>query len=169
MSIPNKPGAACVRVILIALGLTAGTAALARPPFSEAQLQEQNEELLAAVDRGRDLWHGSLPSMSSNGLACGNCHPDAAAANPQTWPKWASQLDHVGTLREMINWCIVHPQAGEALDPMGRDMVAMEAYATYLYRGAKLEPGLASRQTPPIAVSSGVGYPKTPSGLGVDK
>ncbi len=150
-------------------GVMLAASSWARAPFSEQQLAEQNEDLLALVDLGRDLWHGSKPSMSGNGLACGNCHPDAAAANPQTWPKWVSQLDHVGPMREMINWCIVHPQAGEALDPEGREMVAMEAYATYLYRGARIEPGLASRQTPPVVVKSGVGYPKTPSGLGVDK
>jgi thiosulfate dehydrogenase len=45
----------------------------------------------------------------------------------------------------------------------------MEAYAFYLYRGKEIEPGLASRQTTPIVVKSGVGYPKKPSGIGVDK
>jgi len=168
----NKQGSKSVARVGLAVlsgGLLLAVSCWARAPFSDEQLADQNEELLSLVDLGRDLWHGSKPSMSSNGLACGNCHPDAAAANPQTWPKWASQLNHVGPMREMINWCIVHPQAGEALDPEGRDMVAMEAYATYLYRGARLEPGLASRQTPPVAVKSGVGYPKTPSGLGVDK
>ena len=154
---------------VFALSVVGMNASFARPPFSEKQLAEQNEELLEVVDHGRDLWHGSRPSMSSNGLACGNCHPDAAAANPQTWPKWSSQLNHVGTLSEMINWCIVHPQAGEALEVNSPDMVALEAYAVYLYRGTPITPGLASKQTPPIAVSSGVGYPKTPSGLGVDR
>jgi thiosulfate dehydrogenase len=164
----------CKAVMWVGVGTVVGGVMLAasswaRAPFSDQQLADQNEDLLALVDLGRDLWHGSKPSMSGNGLACGNCHPDAAAANPQTWPKWVSQLDHVGPMREMINWCIVHPQAGEAPDPEGREMVAMEAYATYLYRGARIEPGLASRQTPPVVVKSGVGYPKTPSGLGVDK
>ena len=140
-----------------------------RPPLSDAQLADQREELLSVVDQGRDLWHGSDPKMSGNGLACGNCHPDGAASNPQTFPKWVSQLNHVAPLREMINWCIVHPQSGTELDPNGKEMIALEAYAFYLYRGATIEPGLASRQTPPVAVKSGVGYPKKPSGLGVDK
>jgi thiosulfate dehydrogenase len=163
----NAAAGMCVGVL--AISMIGMTASWARPPFTDKQLADQNAELLEAVDHGRDLWHGSRPSMSSNGLACGNCHPDAAAANPQTWPKWSSQLNHVGTLREMINWCIVHPQAGEALDVNSEDMVALEAYAVYMYRGASITPGLATRQTPPVAVSSGVGYPKAPSGLGVDR
>jgi thiosulfate dehydrogenase len=146
-----------------------GTAAIyARPPFTDAQLAEQQQELLDVVNRGRDLWHGSKPSMSTNGLACGNCHPDAAASNPQTFPKWVPQLNSVAPMREMINWCIVHPQNGEALDVSSADMVALEAYAFYLYRGEKVEPGY-TLPTPPVPVKSGVGYPYKPSGIGVDK
>jgi thiosulfate dehydrogenase len=106
--------------------------------------------------------------MSHNGLACGNCHPDAAASNPQTFPKWVPQLNAVAPMREMINWCIVHPQDGTALDVSSADMIALEAYAVYLYRGAKVQPGYTI-PTPPIAVKSGVGYTYKPSGIGVDK
>jgi thiosulfate dehydrogenase len=104
-----------------------------------------------------------------NGLACGNCHPDAAAANPQTFPKFIPAFSKVVPFREMVNWCIENPQAGKALNISGDDMVAMEAYAFALYRGEKIEPGLATRQTTPIVVKSGVGYAKKPSGIGVDK
>jgi cytochrome c len=71
-------------------------------------------------------------------------------------------------MREMINWCIVHPQDGKALDPNGPDMVALEAYAVYLYRGEKIEPGY-TLPLPPVPVKSGVGFPAKPSGIGVDK
>jgi thiosulfate dehydrogenase len=156
--------------LLMALcGFVAGTTVLAREPFTEQEIKQQHEQLLALVDKGRDLWHGSKASMTTNGLACGNCHPDAAASNPQTFPKYMEMFNKVVPFREMVNWCIENPQAGTALDVNGDDMTAMEAYAFYLYRGAKIEPGLASRQTPPIAVSSGVGYQKKPSGIGVDK
>ncbi len=150
------------------VGLLGAAALWARPPFTDAQVAEQQQQLLEVVNKGRDLWHGSKPSMSKNGLACGNCHPDAAASNPQTFPKWVPQLAEVAPMREMINWCIVHPQAGEALDVNSADMIALEAYAVYLYRGEKLEPGY-TLPTPPIPVKSGVGYPYKPSGLGVDK
>lgn len=152
----------------VALGSLVTVAIFARAPFTDAQLADQQRELLEVVNKGRDLWHGSNPSMSSNGLACGNCHPDAAASNPQTFPKWVPQLNAVAPMREMINWCIVHPQNGKALDVSGPDMVALEAYAVYLYRGEKLQPGYTI-PTPPVAVKSGVGFPYKPSGVGVDK
>jgi thiosulfate dehydrogenase len=153
----------------IALLGSLGTVAIfARAPFTEAQIADQQQQLLEVVNKGRDLWHGSNPAMSSNGLACGNCHPDAAASNPQTFPKFVPQLNAVAPMREMINWCIVHPQNGKALDVSSPDMVALEAYAVYLYRGEKVAPGYTI-PTPPIPVKSGVGYPAKPSGVGVDK
>jgi thiosulfate dehydrogenase len=151
------------------LGLLATNPASAREPFTAAELAEQEKALLAVVDHGRDLWHGSKPSMSSNGLACGNCHPDAAASNPQTFPKFQANLGKVIPMREMINWCIMAPQGGQALDVNGPDMVAMEAYAFYMYRGIKIEPGLATRQTSAVVVKSGPGFPKKGSGVGYDK
>ena len=151
------------------LGLLMYTSSAAREPFTKEELADQEKALLAAVDHGRDLWHGSLASMSTNGLACGNCHPDAAASNPHTFPKYQADLGKVITLREMINWCITVPQGGKALDVSSDDMVAMEAYAFYLYRGEKITPGLATMQTPPVVVKSGVGNPKKGSGVGYDR
>jgi thiosulfate dehydrogenase len=152
-----------------ALTLVLNTLVLAREPFTKEELADQEKQLLAAVDHGRDLWHGSNPSMSSNGLACGNCHPDAAASNPHTFPKFQADLGRVIALRDMINWCITTPQAGTPLDVNSYDMISMEAYAFYLYRGKQITPGLATEQTAPVVVKSGVGYPKKPSGIGVDK
>jgi thiosulfate dehydrogenase len=143
--------------------------AAAREPFTKAELADQEAKLLALVDKGRDLWHGSRADMANNGLGCGNCHPDAAASNPQTFPKFIPAFNKVVPFREMVNWCIMNPQGGKALDVNGEDMTAMEAYAFNLHRGEKIEPGLASRQTKPIAVKAGVGYAKKPSGIGVDK
>jgi len=151
------------------LGLLMFQSTAAREPFTQAELADQEKALLAAVDHGRDLWHGSNPSMSTNGLACGNCHPDAAASNPHTFPEYQADLGKVITLREMINWCITVPQGGKALDVSSEDMTAMEAYAFYLYRGTKIAPGLATVQTPPVVVPSGTGYPRKGSGIGYDK
>jgi thiosulfate dehydrogenase len=152
-----------------ALTFLLNTLVLAREPFTKEELADQEKQLLAAVDHGRDLWHGSNPSMSSNGLACGNCHPDAAASNPHTFPKFQADLGRVIALRDMINWCITTPQAGTPLDVNSYDMISMEAYAFYLYRGKQITPGLATEQTAPVVIKSGVGYPKKPSGIGVDK
>jgi thiosulfate dehydrogenase len=156
-------------VSLVVFGLTSVDPALAREPYSKAELADMQKQLLEVVNHGRDLWHGSKASMSSNGLACGNCHPDAAGSNPQTFPKFQADLGRVIPIRDMINWCIQVPQAGTALDVNGEDMVAMEAYAVYMYRGQKLDPGLETRQTPPNVVKSGRGYPWKGSGIGYDK
>ena len=162
------PGLIAV-ITLSVLGLLVMKATSAREPFTKEELADQEKQLLAAVDHGRDLWHGSNPSMSSNGLACGNCHPDAAASNPQTFPKFQADLGRVIALRDMINWCITVPQGGKPLDVDSADLVAMEAYAFYLYRGKSISPGLATQQTSPVVVKSGVGYPKKGSGVGYDK
>ena len=151
------------------LVLLAPQAASAREPFTKQELADQEAKLLALVDKGRDLWHGSKPEMTTNGLACCNCHPDAAASNPQTFPKYIPAFNKVVPFREMVNWCIENPQAGKALDISSEDMYAMEAYAFRLHRGVGIEPGLASRQTSAIVVKSGVGYEKKPSGIGVDR
>ena len=160
---------AVAAITLGALGLLVVTTTSAREPFTKQELADQEKALLAVVDHGRDLWHGSNPSMSSNGLACGNCHPDAAASNPQTFPKFQADLGRVIPLRDMINWSITTPQAGKALDVNSADMIAMEAYAFYLYRGKQIAPGLATEQTSPVVVKSGPGYPKKGSGVGYDK
>ena len=162
------PGLIAVMTLGV-LGMLVMKSTAAREPYTKEELADQEKALLAAVDHGRDLWHGSNPSMSSNGLACGNCHPDAAASNPQTFPKYQADLGRVIALRDMINWCITVPQGGKALDVDSADMVAMEAYAFYLYRGKQISPGLATEQTSPVVIKSGVGYPKKGSGVGYDK
>jgi thiosulfate dehydrogenase len=154
--------------ITIGLALAVATTSFARAPFTEEELAQQKAELHKMADKGYAIWHGSMPSTTTNGLACANCHPDAAASNPQTFPKYMPMFGRVTSWREMSNWCIENPQKGEPLDIAGEEMMAIEAYAMYLHRGEPIEPGLASRQTTPIAVQYGTGYPRTPSGIGYD-
>lgn len=130
--------------------------ALAKKPFTAAEEADQRNALLAAVAKGDALWHSA--KLGTNGLACANCHPDASAANPETWPKFQTNLGKVATLRDMINWCIRVPLDGKALDPDSDDMVAMEAYATYMSRGIPLSPG-KDYQSGADPVKSGPGYP----------
>lgn len=138
-------------------------------PFTAEQIAEQEAALLESVNRGYNLWHGSSPDTTTVGLACGNCHPDAAASNPQTFPKYVPMFGKVIPFRTMVNWCIENPQLGKALDVNSDDMTAMEAYAFYLHRTRPIEPGLAARQTQPVVVEGGKGFPWKPSGVGVDK
>jgi thiosulfate dehydrogenase len=151
------------------LSITLLTTAQARPPYSEDEIARQENELLKMVDKGYAIWHGSMPSTTTIGLACANCHPDAAASNPQTFPKYMPMFGRVASWREMSNWCIETPQLGQPLDISGEEMMAIEAYAFYLHRGKPIEPGLATRQTTPVAVTGGTGYPRQPSGIGYDK
>ncbi|MGE5155663.1 MAG: c-type cytochrome [Bdellovibrio bacteriovorus] len=153
----------------LALGAAVTTSTVYAYPFTAEQIAEQEAALLESVNRGYNLWHGSSPDTTTVGLACGNCHPDAAAANPQTFPKYVPMFGKVVPFREMVNWCIENPQLGKALDVNSDDMTAMEAYAFYLHRTRPIEPGLAARQTQPIVVEAGKGFPWKPSGIGVDK
>lgn len=140
----------------------------AREPFTPAELKKQQDARYKVSEEGYNLWHGSKPTMQVNGLACGNCHPDAAASNPQTFPKFIPAFNRVASFAEMVNWCIENPQGGKALDIQGPEMNAMAAYAFELHRGRVVEPGLATRQTAPVVVEYGKGFPSKPSMIGQD-
>jgi thiosulfate dehydrogenase len=143
--------------VIVATAFLQTTSVSAREPFTQAELAQQYAELQKMVKMGDDLWHSG--KLGTNGLACGNCHPDGAASNAHTYPKWQAQLGAVSPLRDMINWCIEVPLAGKALAPSSKEMQAMEAYATYMHRGFTLMPGEATMQHPSVAVKAGPGYP----------
>jgi thiosulfate dehydrogenase len=165
----TKPSTARILSIAgVASAMAVVSTAIARPPFTEEELAVQKDALYESVQKGYDLWHGSKSSMTSNGLACGNCHPDTAASNPQTFPKYMTMYGKVVPWQEMANWCIENPQLGERLDLGGEDMTSMMAYAMYLHRGKPIQPGLATEQTVPVVVEYGTGFRRDPTGLGVD-
>ena len=160
----------CVKVssaalLLGSLGFLVSGAVQSKEPLDNAA---DFDRLMEAVAYGDQLWHtgegggGKHKELSTNGLGCANCHPDGSATQPESWPKYQTNLGKVGTLREMINWCIqvVQNGTGYALD--SKEMIAMEAYATYMNRGAKLNPGL-NAQTSPFVIS-GPGYPTNNEG-----
>jgi len=128
----------------------------AKQPFTAEETAQQRAMLLDAVRKGYDLWHDGR--LGSNGLACGNCHPDASATNPHTWPKYQTNLNKVGTLRDMINWCITVPMQGKPLALDSDQMISMEAYATYMHRGIAIAPG-KDEQSGGVPVRSGPGFP----------
>jgi len=41
--------------------------------------------------------------LVQGGVACAQCHPNAADTHPETYPKFQQQLGKVIALREMIN------------------------------------------------------------------
>lgn len=150
-----------------AVAVGAGVLALAMSGPSQAKDPLDNaadfDRLMEMVAYGDQLWHtgegegGAHKELSTNGLGCANCHPDASATQPESWPKFQTNLGKVGTMREMFNWCMQVVQQGKGYPLDSKEMIAMEAYATYMNRGAPLNPG-ENRQTAPV-VKSGVGYP----------
>ena len=145
-----------IATFIVLLTFTVVTMVQARPVRTEVQAAQERAWLLEAVAKGDALWHN--PKLGTNGLACGNCHPDGSASNPHTFPKWQQNLGKVGTLREMINWCITVPMQGRPLALDSEEMVDMEAYSTYTHRGIEIAPG-KYEQNGAVPVESGPGYP----------
>ncbi|MFC2076734.1 cytochrome C [candidate division KSB1 bacterium] len=106
---------------------------------SEKDLKRWQEEFMSVVQTGRELWVS--PDLGTNGVACAQCHPNAANTHPETYPKFQQQLGRVITLREMINWCLQNPLEGEVLALDDPQMIAMETYVAYERRGVALDPG----------------------------
>jgi cytochrome c len=107
--------------------------------FSKEDLERWQNEYMSVVKTGRDLW--TSPDLGTNGVACAQCHPNAANTHPETYPKFQQQLGRVIAIRDMINWCIMNPLEGEPLELDSPQMVAIEAYVTYERRGVALDPG----------------------------
>jgi thiosulfate dehydrogenase len=127
---------ACAGVV--AAAMVAGLSVRA-DEFTKEDAERWQNEYMTVVQEGRELW--TSPDLGTNGVACAQCHPNAANTHPETYPKFQQQLGRVVALREMINWCIQQPLEGQ---PLGLDdprMVAMEAYVTWERRGVELAPG----------------------------
>jgi len=152
-------------ILLSVLVLLVSGPAHSKEPLDDAA---DFDKLMEAVAYGDKLWHtgegvgGKHKKLSTNGLGCANCHPDAAATQPQSWPKYQTNLGKVGTMRDMFNWCIQVVQQGQGYALDSKEMIAMEAYATYMNRGAPLNPGM-NAQTSPFVIS-GEGYPTNNEG-----
>ena len=107
--------------------------------FTEEDVKRWQKEYMSVVEIGRKLWVS--PDLGTNGVACAQCHPNAANTHPETYPKFQQQLGRVVALRDMINWCIMNPLEGKPLDLGSPEMIAMEAYVRYERRGVELAPG----------------------------
>jgi len=119
--------------------LLAAGAGVQADEFTQADLDRWQDEYMSVVETGRALWVS--PELGTNGVACAQCHPNAANTHPETYPKFQQQLGRVITLREMINWCMMNPLEGAPLDHDDPDMVAIEAYVAYERRGVEMAPG----------------------------
>jgi thiosulfate dehydrogenase len=125
-------------LLVLALTVTPLTPAVA-DEFTNEDLERWEEQFQGVVQKGRALWTDG--KLGTNGVACAQCHPNAANAHPETYPKFQKQLGKVASLWEMINWCLRNPLEGEAMAADDPRMVAMLAYATWERRGVALQPG----------------------------
>jgi len=106
---------------------------------SEMELEIWNLAFEEVVEEGEENFND--PGLSNNGMACGQCHVDGANTRPETYPKFKKNMDRVVTLAEMINWCIVNPLKGKALELDSEKMVSLITYITHQRRDVKLNPG----------------------------
>jgi thiosulfate dehydrogenase len=130
-----------VAVALAAAAVLAvvGGIAIQADEFTKKDQERWEKQYTSVVQKGRDLW--TSPKLGTNGVACAQCHPNAANTHPETYPKFQKQLGRVIALREMINWCIQQPLEGKPLALDSPDMVALEAYVAHERRGVALAPG----------------------------
>lgn len=120
------------------LGMMAGPVAIA-DEFTGADLKRWQEQFDGVVKQGRSLWTDG--NLGTNGVACAQCHPNAANTHPETYPKFQKQLGKVANLWEMVNWCLRNPLQGQPLAADDPKMTAILAYIAWERRGVKLEPG----------------------------
>jgi len=123
--------------VALALGMVG--VGLNADEFTDQDLERWQAEYMSVVQKGRALWTST--ELSTNGVACAQCHPNAADTHPETYPKFQQQLGRVIVMSEMINWCIMNPLEGEPLALGDPRLVAMEAYAYWERRGVPLAPG----------------------------
>lgn len=107
--------------------------------FTAEDLKKWAAEQDAVVKKGRALWTDG--KLGTNGVACAQCHPNAANTHPETYPKFQKQLGKVSQMWEMVNWCIRNPLEGQDLKADDPKMTAILAYVAHERRGVKLEPG----------------------------
>jgi cytochrome c len=122
-------------VLAVVVGLSAPRA----DEFTKKDLERWQNEYMSVVEKGRGLWVSG--DLGTNGVACAQCHPNAANTHPETYPKFQKQLGRVIALRDMINWCLMNPLEGEPLELDSAEMVAIEAYVLWERRGVELAPG----------------------------
>jgi thiosulfate dehydrogenase len=126
-------------VLAAALVLIVGGFRARADEFTEEDLKRWEAEYMSVVTQGRELWVSA--DLGTNGVACAQCHPNAANTHPETYPKFQQQLGRVVALRDMINWCLQSPLEGNPLELDSAEMVAIETYVAFERRGVEMAPG----------------------------
>jgi thiosulfate dehydrogenase len=138
---------------LAAAGYVVGVVWVAPPTPASAEVTREtlktfDDLFMEQVKIGDALFHGDKATadklkvnLSNTGMACAMCHPFAADTHPAQYPKWQEQMSKFAALRDMINWCIEKPNQGEAIDPDGPAMKALETYITWSNKNSPLAAG----------------------------
>ena len=116
---------------------------IAGPASADEFTQQDYDRWMAQYEEvaaeGRRLW--TSPELGTNGVACAQCHPNAANTHPETYPKFQKQLGKVAQMWEMINWCLRNPLEGEDLAADDPRMTAMLAYVMQERKGIEIQAG----------------------------
>jgi thiosulfate dehydrogenase len=126
-------------LVAVVVALVLSNYSIRADEFTKEDLERWENEYMSVVKKGRELWTSA--ELGTNGVACAQCHPNAANTHPETYPKFQQQLGKVIALRDMINWCLMNPLEGAPLELDDPNMIAIEAYVMYERRGVALAPG----------------------------
>ncbi|WP_193161667.1 c-type cytochrome [Microbulbifer hainanensis] len=107
--------------------------------FTKEDVARWQAEYEMVAREGRKLWTSG--ELGTNGVACAQCHPNAANTHAETYPKFQKQLGRVGDLWEMVNWCIRNPLQGKELAADDPKMIAIVSYIHKERKGVPLAPG----------------------------
>lgn len=127
-------GRATIAALLVALPLGA-----VADEFTAEDVKRWQDQYLQVAEQGRKLWGN--PELGTNGVVCGQCHPNASNTHPETYPKFQKQLGKVAPMWEMVNWCIRNPLEGQPLAADDPRMTALLSYVALERRGVALDPG----------------------------
>ena len=128
-----------IRILSAAVVLLLAATPAQSDEFAAGDVERWMAQFEAVAAEGRTLW--TAADLGTNGVACAQCHPNAANTHPETYPKFQKQIGRVSELWEMINWCIRNPLEGEDLAADDPKMIALQAYIAKERRGVPLAPG----------------------------
>ncbi len=126
-------------MIALALGALLISPVALADEFTKADVDRWQGEFESVVKKGREQWTSG--ALGTNGVACAQCHPNAANTHPETYPKFQKQLGKVAQLFEMVNWCIKNPLQGTPLAADDPKMTAILSYIHQERRGVPLAAG----------------------------
>ncbi len=94
------------------------------------------ENFAQAVALGKKMWNDE--GLGGSGLSCQSCHADYELLHfdrNRNFPHYVPMVKDVVSLDQMINYCMLNPMQGKALDPNSKEMTAMAAY----YRAYRMD------------------------------